>query len=88
MTSQELATINELDLPILICIINNSSLRIIKQWQENILWEMLPNELENPDFIKTADAYHIPAMQVDSPGEVSSSVQIALSSKNHTSLRL
>jgi len=81
MTSQELATINELDLPILICIINNSSLRIIKQWQEIYYGKCYQIELENPDFIKLADAYHIPAMQVDSPGEVSSSVQIALSSK-------
>ncbi len=71
MTSQELATINELDLPILICIINNSSLRIIKQWQEIYYGKCYQIELENPDFVKLADAYHIPAVKVDSPGQVS-----------------
>jgi acetolactate synthase I/II/III large subunit len=81
MTSQELATINELDLPILICIINNSSLRIIKQWQEVYYGKSYQVELENPDFIKLADAYHIEASQVDSPGQVFTTVQKALSLK-------
>jgi acetolactate synthase I/II/III large subunit len=78
MTSQELATINEFDLPIIICIINNNSLRIIKQWQEMEYGESYQVELENPDFIKLSDAYHIPASRVDSPGEVFNALQKAL----------
>ena len=78
MTSQELATINEFDLPIIICIINNNSLRIIKQWQEIEYGESYQVELENPDFIKLSDAYHIPASRVDSPGEVFNALQKAL----------
>ena len=78
MTSQELATINELALPIIICIINNNSLRIIKQWQEMQYGESYQVELENPDFIKLSDAYHVPASRVDSPGEVFNAVQKAL----------
>jgi acetolactate synthase-1/2/3 large subunit len=81
MTSQELATINEYDLPILICIINNSSLRIIKQWQDRYYGKYYQVELENPDFIKLSEAYHIPAMRVDSPGQISSAVYKALSLK-------
>jgi acetolactate synthase I/II/III large subunit len=81
MTSQELATINELDLPIVICIINNSSLRIIKQWQEIYYGNCYEIELQNPDFVKLADAYHIPAVKVDSPGQVSNTVKKALSLK-------
>ncbi len=81
MTSQELATVKELDLPIIICIINNSSLRIIKQWQEMYYGKSYQVELENPDFIKLADAYHIPAVRVDSPGEVSNAVKKALNLK-------
>ena len=81
MTSQELATINEYDLPILMCIINNSSLSIIKQWQNRYYGKCYQVELKNPDFIKLSDAYHIPAMKVDSPGQVSSVIYKALSFK-------
>lgn len=80
MTSQELATIKQYDLPILICILNNSSLRIIKQWQEIHYKESFQVQLDNPDFVKLSEAYHIPAMKLDSPGDVRNAVQKALSS--------
>jgi acetolactate synthase-1/2/3 large subunit len=78
MTSQELATVKELDLPIITCIINNSSLRIIKQWQEIQYGKSFQVELENPDFVMLGKSYHIPALRVDSPGEVSEAVKKAL----------
>ncbi len=78
MTSQELATINELELPITICIINNSCLRIIKQWQELSFGESYQVQLENPDFIELADAYQIQGVRVNSPGEVFNVVETAL----------
>ena len=81
MTSQELATINEYDLPILICIINNSSLRIIKQWQDIYYGKCYQVELKNPDFIKLSQAYNIPALKVNSPGQISCAVYKALSFK-------
>jgi acetolactate synthase-1/2/3 large subunit len=78
MTLQELATVNEFDLPIVICIINNNSLRIIKQWQEIQYGKSFQVELENPDFVMLGEAYHITALKVDSPGEVSAAVKKAL----------
>ena len=81
MTSQELATINEYDLPILVCIINNSSLSIIKQWQNKYYGKCYQVELKNPDFIKLSHAYHIPAVKIDSPGQISSAIYKALSFK-------
>jgi acetolactate synthase-1/2/3 large subunit len=81
MTSQELATINEYDLPIIVCIINNSSLRIIKQWQDRFYGKCYQVELKNPNFIQLSQAYHIPAVKVDSPGQISSAVYKALSFK-------
>jgi acetolactate synthase I/II/III large subunit len=81
MTSQELATIKELDLPIITCIINNSSLRIIKQWQEIQYEKSFQVELENPDFVMLGKSYHIPALRVDSPGEVYKAVKKALECK-------
>ncbi len=78
MTSQELATVKELDLPIITCIINNRSLRIIKQWQDMYYGNSYQVELENPDFIKLAEAYHITAVEVDSPGQISIAIEKAL----------
>jgi acetolactate synthase-1/2/3 large subunit len=78
MTLQELATIYELNLPIIICIINNNSLRIIQQWQEMIYGESYQVKLENPDFVKLANSYHIEGECVNSPGKVIMAVQKAL----------
>jgi acetolactate synthase I/II/III large subunit len=81
MTLQELATINEYNLPILICIINNNSLRIIKQWQERFYEKCYEVDLKNPNFIKLAEAYNISASKIESPGKISHTVYKALSLK-------
>lgn len=78
MTSQELATIAQLNLPILICIINNSSLGIIKQWQKIYYGKTYEVELQNPDFIKLAESYHIKAKRIKSPLKVFQTVKKAL----------
>ena len=81
MTLQELATIAQLDLPVVVCIINNSSLGIIKQWQDLYYEGRYEVELENPDFVKLAEAYNIVARRVDSPGSVFKAVKKALEHK-------
>jgi acetolactate synthase I/II/III large subunit len=78
MNSQELATIAVMDLPIAICLLNNRSLGIIKQWQELYYNGSFQVELDNPDFVKLANAYHIKAMRADSPGDVLAAVQDAV----------
>lgn len=80
MTSQELATIVELNLPVTICIINNSSLGFIKQWQKIHYEGTYQVELQNPDFVKLAKSYHSTAERVDSPGEVYRAVKNGLDS--------
>lgn len=81
MTLQELATIANLNLPVVVCIINNSSLGIIKQWQDLYYGGRYAVELENPDFVKLAEAYNIDAVKVDSPGTVFRSVKKALKTR-------
>lgn len=78
MNIQELATIAELDLPITICLLNNQSLGIIRQWQDLYYSGSFQVELENPDFVQLAEAYHIKALRVDSPGDVFEAVQKAV----------
>jgi acetolactate synthase-1/2/3 large subunit len=81
MTLQELATVHQNDLPLVICIINNSSLGIIRQWQEMYHSGTYQVDLENPDFVKLAQAYGIEAVRVESPGEVFESVKKGIGMK-------
>ena len=71
MNIQELATIKQYDLDILIFVLNNSEYGIIHQTQKNV-YNMDPYEvyLENPDFIKLAKSYGIDGVRVDSKKEL------------------
>ena len=66
MNLQELATIRDHDLDIIIFILNNSEFGIIRQWEEDF-YDMDPYQvkLNNPDFIKLASSYGIDAIRVD-----------------------
>ena len=66
MNLQELATIRENNLDIVIFILNNSEYGIIRQWQEEF-YEMEPFQvkLQNPDFVKLASSYSIDSVRVD-----------------------
>ncbi|MGZ7047094.1 MAG: thiamine pyrophosphate-binding protein [Methanobacterium sp.] len=81
MTEQELAVIAQEKMEILICIIDNSSLGIIKQWQEMNYRESYEVDLQNPDFIELAKAYGINGRLLNAPDEVYSAVKKALSMK-------
>jgi len=81
MTSQELATIKQLNLPVVICLINNQSLGIIKQWQNMNYGKTYEVELENPDFNKLAESYGIDSKRLNAPGEIYHMVKRALKMK-------
>jgi acetolactate synthase I/II/III large subunit len=78
MTLQELATIMELNIPVLICLINNNSLGIIKQWQKMYYQKSYAVELKNPDFIKLAKSYGMETKRVNSPYRVYQATKKAL----------
>ena len=66
MNLQELATLKENDLDVIVFILNNSEFGIIRQWQESF-YDMEPYQvrLKNPDFVKLAASYGIDAVRVD-----------------------
>ena len=66
MNLQELATIKENNMDVIMFILNNSEYGIIRQWQEEF-YDMNPYQikLENPDFVKLASSYSIDAVRVD-----------------------
>ena len=67
MNIQELATLKENNLDVIVFILNNSEFGIIRQWEEDI-YGMDPYQikLNNPDFVKLASSYGIDAVRVDS----------------------
>lgn len=66
MNLQELATLKENDLDVIVFILNNSEFGIIRQWEESFYgMEPYQVKLKNPDFIKLAASYGIDAVRVD-----------------------
>ncbi|MDR2148844.1 MAG: biosynthetic-type acetolactate synthase large subunit [Tannerella sp.] len=65
MTIQELGTIMQSNLDVKIIVLNNEYLGMVRQWQE-LFWSERYSEvmMKNPDFVKIAEAYNIPARQV------------------------
>jgi acetolactate synthase I/II/III large subunit len=75
MTIQELGTIKQTQAPVKIVLLNNNYLGMVRQWQQMFFDKRYSfTELDNPDFIKLAEAYGIPAKKVDERSDLSSSI--------------
>ncbi|WP_455644707.1 thiamine pyrophosphate-binding protein [Methanosphaera sp.] len=81
MTIQELAVISTYKLPIIIFIINNSLLGIIKQWQDMADLPQYQVTLNNPDFLKIAEAYNIESDNITSLEELTMKIKEAKKNK-------
>jgi acetolactate synthase I/II/III large subunit len=65
MTVQELGTIMQYKIPVKILVLNNSFLGMVRQWQELFHEKRYSfTEMANPNFVKLAEAYSIPARKV------------------------
>ncbi len=80
MTLQELATIKQEKIPVVICIINNHCLGIIRQWQDTFYQGPFQVALENPDFVMLGNSYGIDSIRVESSDEVFNAVDKAIKS--------
>jgi acetolactate synthase-1/2/3 large subunit len=66
MTVQELGTIMQYKIPVKIVVLNNNFLGMVRQWQQLFHGKRYSfTEMQNPDFIKIAEAYSIPARKVE-----------------------
>ncbi len=77
MNIQELATLKRYGVPLKIVLIDNSSLGLVRQWQELFFAENY-SEIDlsdNPDFVKVAEAFGIEAFRIDRRDQVSDGVQ-------------
>ncbi len=80
MTLAELATARQENVPVKIAIINNNYLGMVRQWQEFFYEERYyATPMFNPDFVKLAEAYGIPAMRVTTREQIAESVAFARS---------
>jgi acetolactate synthase-1/2/3 large subunit len=80
MTLAELATAVQERVPVHIAIINNGFLGMVRQWQEFFYEERYSaTPMHNPDFVKLAEAYGIPARHVTTRHEVVPAVEWAKS---------
>ena len=80
MVCQELATVREYDLPVIVTILNNRKLGMVYQWQSLLYNERLSEtDLGNvPDFVKLAESFNINAERITQPGETKKAVQKAI----------
>jgi len=71
MNSQELATVVEQNLPVKIVLINNQVLGMVRQWQE-AFYDNRESAIDlhvQPDFLKLAAAYGVPALRASTADE-------------------
>jgi acetolactate synthase-1/2/3 large subunit len=72
MTSQELATAVQYNLPVIVAILNNHSLGMVRQWQQFFYdGRYADSSLEvSPDYVKLANAYGAIGLRATKPDEV------------------
>ena len=83
MTNQELAILNENNLDIKFILLNNSSLGMVRQWQEAFYNERRSKSVfsSQPDFIKLAEAYGIAGVRITEPEKLSEQLTQAFAQK-------
>lgn len=82
MTVQELGTIMQYKIPVKIMVLNNSFLGMVRQWQQLFHEKRYSfTEMTNPDFVKLAEAYSIPAAKVEAREHLDEALQIMLEAK-------
>jgi acetolactate synthase-1/2/3 large subunit len=75
MTVQELGTILQYNVPVKLIILNNSYLGMVRQWQGMFFNKRYAStELINPDFVKIASAFNIPAKKITQREEITESL--------------
>lgn len=78
MTSTEMATAVQQQANVKIVILNNSYLGMVRQWQEFFFEKRYSAVyMENPDFVKLAEAYGMPARRVTSRKEAMEAMDFA-----------
>jgi acetolactate synthase-1/2/3 large subunit len=82
MTVQELGTIMQYKIPVKIMVLNNNFLGMVRQWQQLFHEKRYSfTEMDNPDFVKLAEAYSIKARKVTKRDELQDALREMLDAK-------
>ena len=82
MTVQELGTIMQYNIPVKIVVLNNNFLGMVRQWQQLFHGKRYSfTEMQNPDFVKLAEAYNIPARKVEKREDLQGAIKEMLAAK-------
>jgi len=84
MNVQELATLRRYGVPLKIVLLDNSSLGLVRQWQELFFAENY-SEIDlsdNPDFVKVAEAFGVEAFRIDRRDQVEAGLARLLAAKS------
>jgi acetolactate synthase-1/2/3 large subunit len=83
MTLQELGTIMQYKIPVKIMVLNNNFLGMVRQWQQLFHGKRYSfTELQNPDFLKIAEAYNIAAAKVTEQKHLEGALKKMLASES------
>ncbi|MEL4304278.1 acetolactate synthase large subunit [Methanococcoides sp. LMO-2] len=80
MNSQEMATIVQNDIPIIIALFNNGYLGMVRQWQALFFEHRYSHTTieDSVDFVKLAEAYGALGIRVEKPSEVRPAIEKAI----------
>jgi len=82
MTIQELGTIMQYEIGVKILVLNNNFLGMVRQWQQLFHGKRYSfTEMQNPDFVRIAEAYKIPANKVTEREHLADALKTMLDAK-------
>lgn len=86
MSSQELATVVENDIPVIVAVFNNGFLGMVRQWQELFFEHRYSHTCisGSVDFVKLAEAYGALGLRASKPSEVRPVIDEAIASGRPT----
>ena len=86
MSSQELATVVQNEIPVIVAILNNGFLGMVRQWQELFFDRRYSHTCidGSVDFVKLAEAYGALGLRVTKPDEVRPALKEAVDSGRPT----
>ncbi len=90
MNIQEMATLNRYNIPLKIVLLDNSSLGLVRQWQE-LFYQENYSEIDlsdNPDFVEVAKAFGLSAFRITHRHEVEGALDRLLAAEGPTLLHV
>lgn len=79
MVCQDLATVKDYDIPLIICLFNNRKLGMVYQWQ-NLFYENRLSHTDlgqTPDFLKLSESFGVNAERITNVGETEKAIKAA-----------